>query len=207
MPIDFTKTFVQFLHLIYKLQINGENLSELQNLNSIAKKKMLLKLLKQQAQALLCLSLTSILIFGLDTFSHSNRIGSHGVMVSTLDFESSDPSSNLGGTWQDSFSFSKIAPNKLSFRYLIFQYFDFSHGVGNFIETACPSPVLLQLYVNANFLTKFHSVKRIGSHGVMVSTLDSESSDPSSNLGGTWRDLFSLSKIVRNKPRFRHLIF
>ena len=24
---------------------------------------------------------------------------SHGVMVSTLDFESSDPSSNLGGTW------------------------------------------------------------------------------------------------------------
>ena len=23
-------------------------------------------------------------------------------------------------------------------------------------------------------------------HGVMVSTLDSESSDPSSNLGGTW---------------------
>lgn len=24
--------------------------------------------------------------------------GSHGVMVSTLDFESSDPSSNLGGT-------------------------------------------------------------------------------------------------------------
>ena len=25
--------------------------------------------------------------------------GSHGVMVSTLDFESSDPSSNLGGTY------------------------------------------------------------------------------------------------------------
>ena len=25
--------------------------------------------------------------------------GSHGVMVSTLDFESSDPSSNLGRTW------------------------------------------------------------------------------------------------------------
>ena len=25
---------------------------------------------------------------------------SHGVMVSTLDFESSDPSSNLGGTWE-----------------------------------------------------------------------------------------------------------
>ena len=27
-------------------------------------------------------------------------IGFHGVMVSTLDFESSDPSSNLGGTLQ-----------------------------------------------------------------------------------------------------------
>ena len=26
------------------------------------------------------------------------KSGSHGVMVSTLDFESSDPSSNLGGT-------------------------------------------------------------------------------------------------------------
>ena len=97
-------------------------------------------------------------------------IGSHGVMVSTLDFESSDPSSNLGGTWQDSFSFSKIARNKLSFRYLIFQYFDFFHGVGNFIDTACPSPVLLQLYVHSNFLSKFHHVKRIGSHGVLVST-------------------------------------
>ena len=31
--------------------------------------------------------------------SHSPKFcGSHGVMVSTLDFESSDPSSNLGGT-------------------------------------------------------------------------------------------------------------
>ena len=29
------------------------------------------------------------------------------------------------------------------------------------------------------------SVPPVGSHGVMVSTLDSESSDPSSNLGGT----------------------
>ena len=28
----------------------------------------------------------------------TDTIGFHGVMVSTLDFESSDPSSNLGGT-------------------------------------------------------------------------------------------------------------
>ena len=32
--------------------------------------------------------------------SHSSKKRSHGVMVSTLDFESSDPSSNLGGTSQ-----------------------------------------------------------------------------------------------------------
>ena len=29
-------------------------------------------------------------------------------------------------------------------------------------------------------------LEQVGFHGVMVSTLDSESSDPSSNLGGTW---------------------
>ena len=31
----------------------------------------------------------------------------------------------------------------------------------------------------------FYQIPLCGSHGVMVSTLDSESSDPSSNLGGT----------------------
>ena len=30
--------------------------------------------------------------------THIEEVGSYGVMVSTLDFESSDPSSNLGGT-------------------------------------------------------------------------------------------------------------
>ena len=34
-----------------------------------------------------------------------NESRSHGVMVSTLDFESSDPSSNLGGTYIFSFFF------------------------------------------------------------------------------------------------------
>ena len=32
-------------------------------------------------------------------FNLTNSAGSHGVMVSTLNFESSYPSSNLGGTW------------------------------------------------------------------------------------------------------------
>ena len=31
----------------------------------------------------------------------------------------------------------------------------------------------------------FYQISLCGSHGVMVSTLDPESSDPSSNLGGT----------------------
>ena len=34
-------------------------------------------------------------------------------------------------------------------------------------------------------LVIFFNAKRLRSHGVMVSILDSESSDPSSNLGGT----------------------
>ena len=34
-------------------------------------------------------------------------------------------------------------------------------------------------------LVIFFNAKRLRSHGVMVSALDSESSDPSSNLGGT----------------------
>lgn len=33
---------------------------------------------------------------------------------------------------------------------------------------------------------------QVGFHGVMVSTLDSESSDPSSNLGGTFKSFFCL---------------
>ena len=34
----------------------------------------------------------------LTFMTHIEEVGSYGVMVSTLDFESSDPSSNLGGT-------------------------------------------------------------------------------------------------------------
>ena len=48
-------------------------------------------------------------------FSPSLYTGSHGVMVSTLDSESSDPSSNLGGTSQDLFLFFNLSRNKLIF--------------------------------------------------------------------------------------------
>ena len=41
-----------------------------------------------------------------------------------------------------------------------------------------------------------------GSHGVMVSTLDFESSDLSSNLGGTSKDFFLFFNLSRNKPIF-----
>ena len=45
------------------------------------------------------------------------------------------------------------------------------------------------------------------SHGVMASALDSVSSDPSSNLGGTCQDFFFALQLSRIKHRFRHLIF
>ena len=61
-------------------------------------------------------------------FTEFFYIGSHGVMVSTLDFESSDPSSNLGGTspmWFSLFSkkFSLLLCFKLSLAsYRIYRY-------------------------------------------------------------------------------------
>ena len=53
------------------------------------------------------------------------------------------------------------------------------------------------------------------SHGVMVSTLDSESSDPSSNLGGTsvcclwwfWRDIDAASEFSMTILSFRAAFF
>ena len=53
----------------------------------------------------------------------TGNTGSHGVMVSTLDFESSDPSSNLGGTSKILFSFLEIEFSKYFF--LIFCKFKF----------------------------------------------------------------------------------
>ena len=43
-----------------------------------------------------------------------------------------------------------------------------------------------KVYFEINLLGKFLQLSCARSHGVMVSTLDFESSDPSSNLGGTW---------------------
>ena len=48
----------------------------------------------------------------------------------------------------------------------------------------CHVTFYLHTFVLFN-LFLFITVPPVGSHGVMVSTLDSESSDPSSNLGGT----------------------
>ena len=48
----------------------------------------------------------------------------------------------------------------------------------------CHVTFYLHTFVMFN-LFLFITVPPVGSHGVMVSTLDSESSDPSSNLGGT----------------------
>ena len=45
----------------------------------------------------LCLNILTTTSYEKNTMVKYN-MGFHGVMVSTLDFESSDPSSNLGGT-------------------------------------------------------------------------------------------------------------
>ena len=44
------------------------------------------------------------------------------------------------------------------------------------------------------------------SYGVMVSTLDSESSDPSSNLGRTWYFLFVMGQLAFSKHNFVWLL-
>ena len=41
----------------------------------------------------------SVFLLLLTLMTHIEEVGSYGVMVSTLDFESSNPSSNLGGTY------------------------------------------------------------------------------------------------------------
>ena len=75
---------------------------------------------------------------------------SYGVMVSTLDFESSDPGSNPGRT-----SFLRFGG---------FVCCMASEGSATMLE---------------------REAERLWSYGVMVSTLDSESSDPGSNPGRT----------------------
>ena len=64
--------------------------------------------------------------FGL-TFNYLNFMGivsvrSHGVMVSTLDSESSDPSSNLGGTSNRQFFFLFI----LNMSFYLYRYFSYT---------------------------------------------------------------------------------
>ena len=108
---------------------------------------------------------------------------SYGVMVSTLDFESSDPGSNPGRT---------------------FLFFSWSEGVDCRALISCHSAPCVDtykwtvtLYILKCSVTVFFSWVLWGhrksvttrgwcwSYGVMVSTLDSESSDPGSNPGRT----------------------
>ena len=60
------------------------------------------------------------------------------------------------------------------------------------IERKLNSNSLMQLHTNNKYNEYASNARRKNawSHGVMVSTLDSESSDPSSNLGGTYRYFF-----------------
>ena len=92
-------------------------------------------------------------------------------MVSTLDSESSDPSSNLGGTcfWLQVFA------------------------IGIFISVQ-----LFQILQVLDSLVVRISACHVEGPGSMVSTLDSESSDPSSNLGGTcfWLQVFAIGIFI-----------
>ena len=128
-----------------------------------------------------------------------------GVMVSTLDFESSDPSSSLGRTsfcieaGRDYLHVWRLLPtfNLLyeMFTFSIINYLNvpkdssFGHGILIFIifsqQWKLPTASLfLKCLVNIFTLaTTYKFVYR--PCGVMVSTLDFESSDPSSSLGRT----------------------
>ena len=52
---------------------------------------------------------TAFTLLIISIFPSSRCKRSHGIMVSTLDSEFSDPSSNLGGTCQDFFLFITMA--------------------------------------------------------------------------------------------------
>ena len=60
----------------------------------------------------------SVFLLLLTLMTHIEEVGSYGVMVSTLDFESSDPSSNLDRTSESKKSISLLAGYEL---------FTFSH--------------------------------------------------------------------------------
>ena len=104
--------------------------------------------------------------FNENTRSKFNRF--YGVVVSTLDFESKDPSSNVGRT---SFSLSQ--------------------------KLQCSFACLFSLDSGERLSKKFNqnTSRNVSTfYGVVVSTLDFESKDPSSNLGKT---SFSLSHKLR----------
>ena len=126
-----------------------------------------------------------------------------GVMVSTLDFESSDPSSSLGRTsfcieagrdylhvWrlllhsifftQCYFLHKLMYPERFKLRTW---YFDFYHFFPQQWKLPTASLFLKCLVNIFTLATTYKFVYR--PCGVMVSTLDFESSDPSSSLGRT----------------------
>ena len=53
-----------------------------------------------------------------------------------------------------------------------------------FLKTHMPN-LCLNILTTTSYEKNTMVMHKMGFHGVMVSTLDSESSDPSSNLGGT----------------------
>ena len=102
-----------------------------------------------------------------------------GVMVSTLDFESSDPSSSLGRT---SFCIEAGRDYLHVLRLLLHSIFFIFTFLNNVPERLASDNVLCLVNI-FTLATTYKFVYR--PCGVMVSTLDFESSDPSSSLGRT----------------------
>ena len=121
-------------------------------------------------------------------------------MVSTLDFESSDPSSSLGRTtwgwkrlppcWETASSFNLLyemltfsiinVPRKIQASDMVFWFLSFFSQQWKLPTASLFLKCLVNIFTLA---TTYKFVYR--PCGVMVSTLDFESSDPSSSLGRT----------------------
>ena len=124
-------------------------------------------------------------------------------MVSTQDSESCDPSSNLGGTlvwvistYLQSRIYGKSLGPSLCWLPLIKDVVISAMSSLLRERAGCNMTSfffckLIRFLTNYGYftLTGFETspiTAETGFHGVMVSTQDSESCDPSSNLGGTW---------------------
>ena len=122
----------------------------------------------------------------------------HGVMVSTQDSESCDPSSSLGGTFFYTNFYEMIYLIRLKSTFINLAFMKHRWFSGRMLACHAGGPgsipgrcnilpfLLIASVIWNNYLSRSLRWYSIWFHGVMVSTQDSESCDPSSSLGGTF---------------------